>query len=165
MRRVPDNGDEKDMLFVALDRHRDTVLWKLEGLDEEQVRRPMVPSGTSLLAIVKHLAVGEYDWFSIAFGRPTEPLPDVSVDENADWILGENETAEDVLAFYARARAASDVVINELAVTDTGINDSGNVVTLRWALIHQLEEYARHTGHADILRELLDGETGWLPER
>jgi hypothetical protein len=163
MRRVPDNGNEKEMLFVALDRHRDAVLWKIEGLDEAQLRRPIVPSGTSFLALIKHLAVGEYDWFSIAFGRPTEPLPDVSVKEDADWIIEPHESVEDILALHRRARAASDQVIDELTLDTAGVNDSGNPVTLRWALLHQIEEYARHAGHADIMRELIDGQVGYHP--
>jgi Protein of unknown function (DUF664) len=84
MRRVPFTGGEKESLQVSLDRHRDVVLWKLEGLDDEQLRRPMVPSGTSLLGLVKHLASVEYGWFCKTFGRDTEPLPFDDADENAD---------------------------------------------------------------------------------
>ena len=74
MRRVPLDADEKATLAVALDRHRDVVVWKLEGLDEEEARRPRVPSGTSLLGLVKHLTWVEYGWFCDTFGHPN-PLP------------------------------------------------------------------------------------------
>jgi hypothetical protein len=73
--RVPFTGDEKQSLHVSLDRHRDAVLWKLEGLDDAGLRRAMTPSGTNLLGLVKHLAAVEYGWFCETFGRETEPLP------------------------------------------------------------------------------------------
>jgi uncharacterized damage-inducible protein DinB len=160
MRRVPFTAGEKESLYVALDRHRDVVLWKLEGLDDEQLRRPMVPSGTNLLGLVKHLAAVEYGWFCQTFGRETEPLPFDENDENADLRVSPEETTQDILDFYARARAASDAVIDELDVEDLGKAWYGDQVTLRWVLIHMIEETARHAGHIDILRELIDGSTG-----
>jgi uncharacterized damage-inducible protein DinB len=160
MRRVPFTGDEKESLHVSLDRHRDVVLWKLEGLDDEQLRRQLVPSGTSLLGLVKHLASNEYGWFCQTFGRETEPLPFDEEDENADLRVQPDETTADIVAFYGRARAAADRVIGELDVTDTGTAWFGVAVSLRWVLIHMIEETARHAGHMDILRELIDGATG-----
>ena len=74
MRRVPFTGEEKESLHVSLDRHRDVVLWKLEGLDDEQLRRAMTPSGTNLLGLVKHLAAVEYGWFCETFGREVSQL-------------------------------------------------------------------------------------------
>jgi uncharacterized damage-inducible protein DinB len=163
-RRVPFTGGEKQSLHVSLDRHRDVVLWKLDGLDDEQVRRPMTPSGTSLLGLVKHLASVEYDWFCNTFGRETEPLPLVEGDENADMRAEPHESVADIVEFYGRARAAADQVIDELDADDLGISWSGNTVSLRWVLIHMIEETARHAGHMDIIRELLDGMTGDHPE-
>jgi hypothetical protein len=163
MRRVPFTGGEKESLHVALDRHRDVVLWKLGGLDEAQARRPMTPSGSSMLGLVKHLACVEYGWFCATFGRATEPLPDVDADPNADLRVDADEGIADIVAFYGRARAAADQVIDELDVDDTGTSWSSDVVSMRWVLIHMIEETARHAGHLDIIRELIDGGIGDHP--
>ncbi|MET7358397.1 DinB family protein [Streptomyces sp. NPDC005562] len=157
-RHVPHQGGEKESLHVALDRHRDVVLWKLEGLDEVQVRQPMTPSGTSLLGLVKHLAAVEYGWFCETFGRETEPLwfdP-----ESEDMSVANDETAEHILAFYRRARVAADRAIAETGLEEVGTAWDGRQVTMRWVLIHMLEETARHAGHMDIVRELTDGAVG-----
>lgn len=159
-RRVPFTGAEKDSLHASLDRHRDAVLWKLDGLDDAALRATMTPSGTSLLGLVKHLAAVEYGWFCLTFGRTTEPLPFDDNDENADLRVNPDETTADILAFYQRARAAADQVIDELDIDHTGTAWFGDAVTLRWVLIHMVEETARHAGHVDILRELIDGMTG-----
>ena len=158
--RVPFTGDEKTSLKVALDRHRDAVVWKLEGLDDEQVRRAMTPSGTNLLGLVKHLAAVEYSWFCETFGRETEPLPFDDNDPDADLRVEPGETTADILAFYGRARAAADRVIDEVELEETGTAWFGDPVTMRWVLIHMVEETARHAGHVDIVRELIDGLTG-----
>ncbi|GAA2748634.1 MULTISPECIES: DinB family protein [Kitasatospora] len=161
MKRVPFTGEEKESLFVALDRHRDAVLWKVQGLDDEQLRRPMTPSGTNLLGLVKHLAGAELGWFCETFGRETGPLPfDLDADDTSDMRVEPHETTEEVLAFYARARAASDAVIGELDLDHLGKAWFGDAVSLRWVLIHMATETARHAGHLDILRELIDGATG-----
>lgn len=161
MKRVPFTGDEKTSLRVALERHREAVLWKLEGLDDEQLRRPMTPSGTNILGLVKHLGGAELGWFCEAFGRETGPLPfDFEVDETSDMRVEPDESTADILAFYARARAAADRVIEELALDDLGKAWFGDAVSLRWVLIHMTTETTRHAGHLDILRELIDGSTG-----
>jgi uncharacterized damage-inducible protein DinB len=160
MKRVPPTGGEKESLHASLDRHRDVVLWKVEGLDDEQLRRQLTPSGTSLLGLVKHLGSVEYGWFCETFGQETEPLPFQDDDEDADLRIEPDEKTADVLAFYGRARAAADRVIDELDVESVGTAWFGDEVTLRWVLIHMIEETARHAGHMDILRELIDGATG-----
>jgi uncharacterized damage-inducible protein DinB len=160
VRRVPFTGDEKQSLHVALDRHRDAVLWKLEGLDDADLRRAMTPSGTSLLGLVKHLASVEYGWFCETFGRPSEAVAFDEDDPDADMRARPDETAQDVIAYYGRARAAADQVIDEVDLEDTGTAWFGDPVSMRWVLIHMVEETARHAGHADIVRELIDGATG-----
>jgi uncharacterized damage-inducible protein DinB len=154
---------EKETLLASLVRHRDVVRWKLEGLDDERARRPMTPSGTSVLGLVKHLAATEYAWFCETFGRPTEPLPFDDRDPDADLRPRPDERIEDVVAFYGRACAAADAVLSELTLDDVGTAWSGETVSLRWVLVHMVEETARHAGHLDILRELLDGATGHRP--
>lgn len=159
-KRVPFTGVEKESLQASLDRHRDVVLWKLDGLDNEQLRRPMTPSGTNLLGLVKHLAAVDYDWFCGTFGRETEPLPFDEHDENADLRVTEKESTADIMAFYGRARIAADAVVAELDIEAHGTAWTGKTVSLRWVLIHMIEETARHVGHMDILRELIDGAIG-----
>lgn len=162
IRRVPFTGDEKQSLHTGLDRHRDVVLWKLEGLDDEQVRRPMTPSGTSLLGLVKHLACVEYGWFCDTFGREAEPLW-FDPFENEDMVIAPDETTAAIVDFYGRARAAADRTVRELPLDALGTSWNGNEVSLRWVLIHMLEDTVRHAGHMDILRELTDGATGDFP--
>lgn len=158
IRSVPYTGGEKDSLYVALDRHRDVVLWKLEGLDDEALRRPVTPSGTNLLSLVKHLATVEYGWFCETFGRESEPFWFDT--DTEDMTVAPDETTAGILAFYARARAAADRAIREIGLEDTGTSWRGRTVTMRWVLIHMIEETARHVGHMDIVRELIDGATG-----
>jgi hypothetical protein len=160
VKRVPFTANEKDSLWVALDRHRDAVLWKLEGLDDATLRREMTPSGTNLLGLVKHLGSVEYGWFCMTFGRETEPLPFDEDDENADLRAAPGETTADILAYHGRARTAADRAIGELGIEEMGTAWFGEAVSLRWVLVHMLEETARHAGHVDILRELVDGMTG-----
>ncbi|WP_374196631.1 DinB family protein [Streptomyces sp. ISL-96] len=163
MKRVPFTGGEKESLQVSLDRHRDAVLWKLQGLDDEQLRRPMTPSGTNLLGLVKHLASVEYGWFCTTFGRESEPLW-FDPFENEDMVVAEGESTSDIVEFYGRARAAADRAIAELDLDTLGTSWSGNTVSMRWVLIHMLEDTVRHAGHMDILRELIDGATGEHPD-
>ena len=162
MIRVPLRGDEKTSLRASLDRHRDAVLWKLEGLDEEQARRPLVPSGTSLLGLVKHLAGVEYQWFCHTYGVPTEPL---ETDPVADTTPSAGESIGDVVAFYRRACAAADAVLDERSLDDVGTAWFGKQVSLRRVLVVMVEETARHAGHMDVLRELVDASVGaYLPD-
>jgi uncharacterized damage-inducible protein DinB len=148
-RRVPLTGGEKESLHASLERHRDVVLWKVAGLTDEQLRRPMTPSGTTLLGLVKHLAAVEYSWFRETFGRSMEPMP-YGEDEDADLRVDPGESTAGITAFYARARTAADEVIHELGLDEVGTSWSGETVSLRWVLIHLVEETARHAGHLDI---------------
>ncbi len=156
----PLTGGEKESLRFSLDRHRDVVLWKVDGLSDEELRRQMTPSGTNLLGLVKHLGSVEYGWFCDTFGRESESIPFDEDDPDADMRAGPEETAAEILAYYGRARAAADRAIDELDPDDVGTAWSGETVSMRWVLIHMIEETARHTGHMDILRELIDGATG-----
>ena len=146
--------------MIALDRHRDVALWKLEGLDDQQLRRPMTASGTTLLGLVKHLGAVDYGWFCTSFDQPHEPLPFDDGDPDADLRVGPHESTADILAFHNRARSAANAAVDRLGVDAIGTAWSGESVSMRWVLIHMLEETARHVGQMDIIRELLDGATG-----
>ena len=160
-RIVPPTSGEKESLQAALDRHRDVVLWKLEGLDDEQLRRPMTPTNTTLLGLVKHLGQVEYGWFCETFGRPAEYLVVFDeADPDADHRIEPDESTADIVDFYLRARAAADEAIAATDLDTLGTAWHGGQVTMRWVLIHMLEEVARHAGHMDIIRELIDGAAG-----
>ncbi|MDH5421511.1 MAG: DinB family protein [Acidimicrobiia bacterium] len=158
-------GDEGPMLVSILNKQREVMIWKLDGLNDEQLRRPMTPSGTNLLGLVKHLAAVEYGWFCTTFGRSTEPLPFDEDDEDADLRVNDDESTEDILAFYRRACDAADLAMSEVGLDGEGTAWFGDTVSMRWVILHMIEETARHAGHADILREMLDGTTGYRPPR
>ncbi len=160
--RVPWTGSEKESLKAALNRHRNVVLWKIEGLDGEQLRRPMTPSGTNLLGLVKHMAAVEFGWFCETFGRPFELLPSIDhdADDQSDMRVTADETTAQIVDFYRRACAAADQALDEIDLETVGRSWDGHPVSMRWVAIHMLEEDARHAGHLDILRELIDGRTG-----
>lgn len=145
---------------MALDRHRQAVMWKVEGLSDEELRRPITPSGTNLIGLVKHLASVEFGWFCNTFGRPSEQIPFDERDPDADMRAGPHETTTEILDYYRRAWKASDAAIAEVELDELGTAWFGDPVSMRWVLVHMVEETARHAGHMDILRELIDGATG-----
>jgi hypothetical protein len=158
--RVPYAADEKTSLQASLRSHRDAVLWKLEGLDDEQVRRAMTPSGSNLIGLVKHLGSVEYGWFCETFGRPSRAIDFDADDPDADMRAAPGETTAEIVGYYRAACAAADQVIDELDVEELGTAWHGATVSMRWVLVHMVEETARHAGHMDIMRELIDGHTG-----
>lgn len=161
----PMTGDEGPMIVSILNKQREVILWKLEGLSDEELRRPMTPSGTNLLGLVKHLAAVEYGWFCTTFGRTTEPLPFDEDDEDADLRVNDDESTENIVAFYRRACDAADLAMSEIGLDGEGTAWFGDTVSMRWVILHMIEETARHAGHADILREMIDGTTGYRPNQ
>lgn len=161
----PMTGDEGPMIVSILNKQREVILWKLEGLSDEELRRPMTPSGTNLLGLVKHLAAVEYGWFGTTFGRTTEPLPFDEDDEDADLRVNDDESTQNILAFYRRACDAADLAMSEIGLDGEGTAWFGDTVSMRWVILHMIEETARHAGHADILREMIDGTTGYRPNQ
>ena len=158
--------DEKAILHRYLERGRDAVLWKLDGLSEYDVRRPMTPTGTNLLGLIKHLASVELEYFGACFGRPSgEPLPWAAADAemNADMWAAPGETREQITGLYHRARAHADATIEALPLDAPGRvpwwGDRGDV-TLQQILVHMVAETQRHAGQADIVREMIDGAAG-----
>ncbi len=162
--------DPKADLHHYLQAARDAVLWKLDGLSEYDVRRPLVPTGTNLLGLVKHLTGIELGYFGEVFGRPwPEPLPwlDEGAELNADMWATADETRDEIVRLYQRAWAHADATIDELDLEGTGRVPwwpaDRSQVTLRLILIHVIAETNRHAGHADIVRELIDGAAGLRP--
>jgi hypothetical protein len=161
-----DRGDPKSVLHHYLRVARDAVLWKLDGVSEYDVRRPLVPTGTNLLGLVKHLASVESGYFGEVFGRPfPEPLPwlDGEADPTADMWASPQESRDEIVGLYRRVAAHSDETIDALPLDAPGRvpwwGDDGDV-TLQLVLVHMTTETHRHAGHADIVRELIDGSVG-----
>ena len=153
-------------LHHYLQRGREDVLWKLENLSEYGVRRPMTRTGTNLLGLVKHLAYMELEYFGVAFGRPSaEALVWDDHDEpNVDMWATAQESRDEILALYRRAWAHADATIDALDVDAPGSipwwPPERRRVTLHRVLVHTTVETQRHAGHADIVRELVDGAVG-----
>jgi uncharacterized damage-inducible protein DinB len=151
--------DELTLLTAFLDDLRATILWKLDGLTPEPARASLVASGTSLLGITKHLASAERYWFQYRFAGRDVALPWTDQDPDADWRLEDGESPASVAALYRAESAKSRQVVT--ATPDlTARAARGGPVTLRWILLHMIEETARHAGHADFLREAADGAVG-----
>jgi hypothetical protein len=155
----------KEYLHSDLRELRGAMLFKLEGLSEAEIRRPLTASGTNLLGLVKHLTLSESRYFGEVFGLPfPEPMPrwDDLAARGQDMVAAADESREDIVGRYRRVWAHSDATIDALAV-----DSPGHVpwwprpdVMLFNVLVHVLTETARHAGHADIVREQLDGATG-----
>ena len=164
-------SDPKADLHRYLQAGRDAMLWKLDGLSEYDVRRPMVATGTNLLGLVKHLASVESGYFGETFGRPfEEPLPwfDEGAEPNADLWATAEESREQLVGLYRRVWAHSDATIEALPLEATGQvpwwPPERREVTLHRVLVHMIAETDRHAGHADIVRELIDGTVGLRPD-
>lgn len=160
-------SDPKADLHRYLRMARDALLWKLEGVSEYDVRRPITPTGTNLLGLVKHLAGVELGYFGIVFGRPfDEPLPWLSenAELNSDMWATADESRQQIIDLYRRAWAHSDATITRLELDSVGRvprwPEDRRAVTLHQVLVHVIAETNRHVGHADILRELIDGAVG-----
>jgi uncharacterized damage-inducible protein DinB len=146
---------------------RDALLWKLDGLGEYDVRRPLTPTGTNLLGLVKHLAYIEMGYFGVTFGRPVaeaRPWLEGEVEPNADMWATAEESREEIVALYHRAWAHADETIGALPLDAAGRvpwwQEGRAEVTLHRVLMHVIAETHRHAGHADIVRELVDGAAG-----
>jgi len=160
-------SDEKVDLVESLRRLNEAVLGKVGGLEEYDLRRPLTATGTNLLGIVKHLGCVQSGYFGDVFGRPwTEPMPWLGegAEINADMFATAAETSDQVVDLYRRSWVHAE---QTFAVTD--LDDTGMVAwwpperrhpTLRTVLLHMTVETARHAGHIDIIREMVDGEAG-----
>jgi uncharacterized damage-inducible protein DinB len=162
-----ESSEAKAVLHRYLQSARDAVVWKLEGASEYDVRRPMTPTGTNLLGLVKHLAAVEAGYFGFVFDRPyPEPMPwdDEDAEANADMWATAEESRADLLALYRRVWTHADTTISELPLEATGTvpwwSGERRTPTLHTVLVHVVAETNRHAGHLDIVRELVDGAAG-----
>ncbi|GAA2310540.1 DinB family protein [Glycomyces scopariae] len=166
----PVGGDEAATLLGFLEFHRATFAWKVSGLDAAGLNTTVGASTMTLGGMMKHLALVEISWFAEdLFGRPMgEPWDSVDwkADRDWDWHSAADDTPEALLALWKRevdrvraltAEAMADGGLDRLAARTW---KDGRTPTLRWLLVHMIEEYARHNGHADLIREAVDGRTG-----
>ena len=159
--------DEKGALLEYLRRCRVALLAKLDGLGEYDVRRPMTPTGTNLLGLVKHVASMELGYFGDTFGRPSPvalPWLDDDAEPNADMWATAAESREQIVELYHRSWTHSDETIEQLPLDALGAVPwwpaEHREVPLHRVLVHMATETHRHAGHADIVRELIDGAAG-----
>jgi uncharacterized damage-inducible protein DinB len=153
-------ADEKQTLCDFLDYLRESVVLKAAGLSESDLRREVVPSGTNLLGLVNHLALVETFWFQFVFdGRDVQFVPEDAPPK--DWHILPGRSSVAVLERYAKATAESRSITVEGDLDALSKREfKGRHLSLRWVVVHLVEETARHAGHADIMRELIDGTTG-----
>ncbi len=161
---APRDGDERTTLCSMLDWYREGVVRKLDGLTHEQANRRLLTSDTTLAGIVNHLALVEDTWFTHRIeGRP-DPAPWDAVDwaEDPDWDFhhAADEPVEVIVERYRVACERSRAVVAAHDLDDIAADTSRHRFTVRWTLVHLIEETARHLGHMDLLRELTDATTG-----
>jgi hypothetical protein len=157
---VPDHkpprleGDERDTLHALLQYQRESLVRKVTGVSEEQARVVLVGSGTTLLWLTKHLARAETLWILVRFAGRSVTVPDDGVRDD--------DTVASAVDAYRRTWQATDAEVAAAPSLDAQCRAVGDgaPANLRWVLMHLLEETARHAGHADVLRELIDGQTG-----
>jgi hypothetical protein len=162
--------DEKAILHRYLRLRRAELLAKLDGLDEYDVRRPLTPTGTNLLGLVKHVASVEIGYFGEVFDRPHgQPLPwlEDAAEPDADLWVTPAESRDQIVELHHAAAAHTDATIGALPLDADGVVPwwpaERRQVTLQQILVHMCVETAQHLGHADILRELIDGTAGKGP--
>jgi uncharacterized damage-inducible protein DinB len=161
------DGDEITTLLGFLDYQRATLAWKCAGLDDDQLRVTVPPSALSLGGLLKHLARVEDNWFGEVVAEAPTPEPWASMPWAAEWQNAADHTGDELRRLWAdRCEASRQVVAAALATGDDALATTHPAwggqghPSLRWILVHMIEEYARHNGHADLLREAIDGETG-----
>ena len=160
---IPRNDDERSTLLAFLEWQRETLARKCEGLGAEQLRtRSAPPSTLSLLGLVRHMADVERGWFRCTLAG--EDLPEIySSEEDVDGDFDNVDTADvdEAFATWRDECARADDIVSRRALEATGFQRTGREVSMRWILNHMIEEYSRHNGHADLLRERIDGATGY----
>lgn len=165
--RMAAADDHKSVLHRYLRTGREALLWKLDGLGSYDARRPMTPTGTNVLGLVKHLTAVESGYFGVTFGRPfPEQLPwaEEDAEPNADMWATPDESREQVVGLYRRVWVHADATIDAVPLDGAGEvpwwPPERREVTLQQVLVHVVAETHRHAGHADVVRELVDGAVG-----
>jgi uncharacterized damage-inducible protein DinB len=158
----PDFGPERALLETILDFHRGTLMWKTAGLTPEQLTTPAAgASSLTLLGIVRHLAkVERFWWRRVATQTADGDLYSTDDDPDADFTGGDVSTADRDLATLRAEVDAAKAAVAEMRLDEEFESNEGGPMSLRWVYLHMIQEYARHNGHVDILRENLDGLTG-----
>jgi uncharacterized damage-inducible protein DinB len=160
----PYEADERTMLLTYLDYHRATLKWKCENLTPDELALRAVPSSAlSLLGIIRHLADVERAWFDRVEGRkrPSIYATDAEPDLDFDAAIADPEVVREAYANWDAEVEHSREVTERTPLEDTFVHPRvREPISLRWLLLHMIEEYARHNGHADFLREAIDGATG-----
>jgi hypothetical protein len=151
---------EREMLDGYLRWYRLVVVRKVDGLPRDLAVRPMEPGILSALGIVKHLGWVERNWSRKVILGETYPVPWSDEDPDAELRIEDDETVESVIAFYRSEWEAADAIWSMRSLDDTGRHHELGTVSLRWILLHMIEETARHAGHLDLIAESLDGRTG-----
>ena len=161
--KAPYVADERGMLSAWLDFHRATLVAKCDGLTDEQMRlRAVPPSGLSLLGLVRHMAEVERGWFrkNVA-GEQIDYIWITDDDEDADFDRDDTADVQEAVAALRSEIEAARAVVAARSLDDTFMHPRrGEAISLRWVLVHMVEEYARHNGHADLIRECIDGTIG-----
>ena len=155
-------GDEPVLVTQFLDYQRTVMLRKIGELDDDGLRRVMTPSGLTLLGMLKHLAYVERWWFRVVFaGEVGIDPPWTDADPDADWRVEPDESSDDIRALFDHEVARSRAIVSAASSLDAvSVDARAKDRSLRWIMLHMIEEYARHLGHADIMREAIDGRTG-----
>jgi len=167
----PQRADDATTLRAFLDHHRDTLRWKCSGLTQEQLAQSLPPSDMTLGGMMKHLALVESDWWEsdLAGGDLMPPFDTVDwkADGDWEWHSAKDDTPQELRALFDEAVRRADAIIDQ-SLASGGLDAesvrpnprTGEPFSLRFILVHMIEEYARHNGHADLIRQSIDGQTG-----
>ncbi len=164
-RPPPLHGPERESLTEWLRYHRETLAWKCDGLDPDQLcLRSVPPSTLSLIGLVRHMAEVERHWFRrLLAGETTDTAGPIYYDDtnrDGDFDDVDPSTVDAAMATWRRECERADEIVADLDLDETRFQDGRGDISVRWVLTHMIEEYARHNGHADLLRERIDGTTG-----
>lgn len=155
----PRDKPERETLLAFLDYFRTVMIRKVEGVDDAGLRMSPVPSGTCLGGLIKHLAYVERWWFQAAWMSEAVEFPWTDEDPDADFRVEDHDTADTLIELYRGECARSREIVGDTPLDEVVVGSRGET-SLRWIVVHMIEETARHAGHADLIREMIDGAVG-----